>query len=300
GLAYYRHPTIHRDRIVFVTEDDLWTVAAQGGTARRLTANPGTVSFPVFSPDGTKIAFTSRDEGHPEAWVMDAEGGMPSRLTFMGAITQVVGWSRDGQHVVVSTDWQQPFRGVMHLHSVPLDGGPSKPLRVGPARAISHQPGGPGVVIGRNSADPARWKRYRGGTAGTLWVDREGRGTYRPLITLEGNLAAPMWIGSRIYFISDHEGAGNLYSCTPTGRRLTRHTHLEEFYARFAHSDGRVIVFHAGADLHVFDPKTAESRSVEVKVASSRGQRNRRFIEPETFVESIALHPAGHSLAATI
>lgn len=299
-FGYYRHPTIHGEHVVFVTEDDLWAATLAGGAARRLTANPGTITFPAFSPDGSKLAFTSRDEGHPEAWVMDAEGGPPTRLTFMGALTHVIGWSRDGKDVIVSTDWQQPFRGVMHLHAVPIKGGPAKELKVGPARAISHQPGGPGVVIGRNSADPARWKRYRGGTAGTLWIDREGRGTFHPLITLEGNLASPMWIGSRIYFVSDHEGTGNLYSCTPTGRRLTRHTHKEDYYLRFPSTDGRRIVYHAGADLHSFDPKTGVTEVIPVRIASSRNQRNRRFTGADTNFESVELHPEGHSMVATI
>lgn len=299
-LGYYRHPTIHDTTVVFVSENDLWTIPVSGGAARRITANPGTITFPVFSPDGSQIAFTSRDEGHSEAWVMDADGGEPSRLTFMGASTQVVGWSRDGKRVIVSSDWQQPFRGVMHLHSVPRVGGAPKPLRMGPARAISHQPNGPGAVIGRNSADPARWKRYRGGTAGTLWIDREGRGTFEPLIVLEGNLASPMWIGSRIYFVSDHEGAGNLYSCTPTGRRLTRHTNEETFFLRFPATDGRSIAYHAGADLHHFDPKSGTSNLIPVRTSSSRSQRNRRFIDPGSFLESIALHPEGHTLVATV
>ncbi len=299
-LGYYRHPTIHGDTIVFVTEDDLWSVPTAGGVARRLTANPGSIAFPVFSPDGSKVAFTSRDEGHPEAWVMDADGGPATRVTYMGATTQVVGWSPDGGRVIVATDWKQAFRGFMHLHAVPVGGGTPEALDVGPARAISYQPDGPGVVIGRNSWDPARWKRYRGGTAGTLWIDRAGDGNFRQLIKLEANLASPMWIGSRIYFVSDHEGTGNLYSCTPTGRSLTRHTHGEHFYGRFPNTDGRQVVYHAGADLFRFDPETNTSETVSVEVNSSRSQRNRKFVGPNGYVESSDLHPEGHSLATSV
>ncbi|HZJ49040.1 MAG TPA: peptidase, partial [Acidimicrobiia bacterium] len=228
--GYYRHPTIHDEGIVFVSEDDLWTVGIDGGIARRLSASPGTTTFPRLSPDGTQVAFTARDEGHPEAYVMDAGGGPLTRLTWMGSLTQVVGWTPDGQKVIVSSDFQQPFAGAMQLHAVPAVGGASEPMNVGVARAISFQAGGNGVLLGRNTYDPARWKRYRGGTAGTLWMDRHGDGTFVKLIDLPGNLASPMWCGTRIYFISDHEGIGNLYSCTPTGRNLQRHTNHEDFY----------------------------------------------------------------------
>ena len=80
---------------------------------------------------------------------------------------------------------------------------------------MSFQRNGPGVVIGRNSFDPARWKRYRGGRTGSLWIDRTGDGEFEELVRLAGNLADPMWIGRRIYFLSDHEGVGNIYSVTP-------------------------------------------------------------------------------------
>ncbi|HLU53452.1 MAG TPA: PDZ domain-containing protein [Acidimicrobiia bacterium] len=297
--GYYRHPTIRGDRIVFVSEDDLWEVSTDGGRARRLTANPGPSSFPAYSPDGRRIAYTGRDEGVNEVHVMDADGGHPRRLTFHGALSQVVGW--DGEDVIYASNAEWPFGNDSRLWAVPSDGGAPRLLPWGPARSIAFQPAGPGKVLGRHTADPARWKRYRGGRVGTLWIDRDGDGEFQPLVRLDGNLTSPMWIGSRIYFISDHEGHGNVYSVTPTGRSLRRHTHHEDFYARHASTDGRHIVYHCGADIWLLDPGSDDGpRRVDIELPSARPHRNRRFISPGRFLETVSIHPAGHSLAATV
>ncbi len=295
-FGYYRHPTISNNTIVFVCEDDLWTVAAGGGIARRLTVNPGAASFPVFSPDGQALAFTGRDDGPAETYVMSAEGGIPRRLTWLGARSQTLGWTRDGHGIIAATDWQQPFAGDMRPISVGTTGSAPEFLGYGPARALSFGPKPGSVVIGRNSGDPSRWKRYRGGTAGTLWIDRQGDGKFSELIRLDGNLANPMWLGSRIFFLSDHEGHGNLYSCTPTGRGLKRHTEHEDFYVRFPSSDGQRVVYHGGADVFIFDPEGNTSGKVEIGIHSSFGQRNRKFVGASRYLEGFDLHPEGHSL----
>ena len=296
--GYYRHPTIHGDTIIFVTEDDLWSVPATGGTARRLTATPGVCMFPVLSPDGSKVAFSGRDEGPLEIYVMDAQGGPPQRLTWLGGASTALGWSPDGAEILLASDWRRPFMKEQVLAAVPVQGGPVREFNLGPARAIAYEPDGDGRVIGRNSGDPARWKRYKGGTAGTIWIDRTGSGTFTELVKLAGNLANPMWIGKRIFFLSDHEGYANLYSCTPTGRDLRRHTHHEDFFVRFPSTDGHRIVYHAGADLFVFDPATGEENRIAITLQSPRAQRARRFVSPTRFFESFSLHPKGHSLAS--
>lgn len=296
--GYYRHPTIHGDRIVFVSEDDLWEVPITGGPARRLTANPGPSTFPSFSPDGSRIAYTGRDEGVHEVHVIEADGGSPRRLTFHGALSEVVGW--DGDEIIYASNAEWPFTNDFRLWAVPAGGGASRLLPWGPARSFDRQAGGPGVLVGRHTADPARWKRYRGGRVGSIWIDRQGDGGFDRLVDFGGNLTSPMWVGRRVFFISDHEGHGNVYSVTPTGASLRRHTNHEGFYARHASSDGRSIVYHRGADLWVLVPGGEAPTQLEVWLPSARPHRNRRFIPPGRFVESVDLHPDGHSIALTV
>src|SRR5947208_3516379 len=73
-----RFPTTNGSQIVFCYAGELYTVAKDGGTARRLTSGPGYTSFARFSPDGTQITFTSEYDGNREVYVMPAEGGTPT------------------------------------------------------------------------------------------------------------------------------------------------------------------------------------------------------------------------------
>lgn len=229
---------------------------------------------------------------------MPSDGGASRRLSHLGAATQVASWLPDGSAVVAASDHRSPFAGWLHLWAVPVDGTPPRPLDLGPAFSATFGPGRR-MAIGRNGFDPARWKRYRGGRAGSIWVDRTGKGEYAPLVTLAGNLASPMWIGRRVYFLSDHEGTGNIYSVTPSGAGLVRHTHHEDFYVRFPSTDGRRIVYQSGADLWVLDPAGGEPERLDVSIVSARPQLNRRRLEASRHLESVTLHPGGHSLAVT-
>jgi len=202
--GYYRYPTIRGDLIVFVCEDDLWSVPSSGGTAARLSISSGQCSTPRLSPDGRWIAYIANDEGNPELYVLAAEGGVAQRLTYLGgSLAAVSTWSADSKRIYfvsnVKAWYERETAGYTIGRDEPLNAlrlGHLKSLSLGPKRAL---------VIGRNADDCARWKRYRGGTAGELWIDAVGKGTFQRLFSTPGNPVWPMWIGERIYFLDDRD-----------------------------------------------------------------------------------------------
>ena len=299
--GYVRFPNIFQDRIVFVSEDDLWLVSSGGGRAERLTAGVGEVKYPRFSPDGERLAFVGREEGPSEVYVMPALGGPVQRLTFQSGNCRVLGWTLDGKEILYASNAGQ-FAGRFDvIYAIEPGGGMPRQLPFGMANAISYSRNSSGVVLGRNIniREFSHWKRYRGGTAGHLWCDIDGNGTFKRLLQLNGNIADPCWVGERIYFLSDHDGVGNLYSCTPDGQDLHQHTDHSDFYARHLSSDGQRLVYHAAADLYLFEPATASSHHLEVELPSIRTQRNRKFVPAGTYLDTYALHPQGYAVALT-
>src|SRR5690554_3447107 len=299
--GYYRYPSVSGDRVVFVGEDDLWEVPLKGGFARRLSGSHGQVSAPALSPDGQWLAYTSTEEGRPEIYVMRARGGPAQKLTFNGASRAwVTGWSNDSERVIFTSNLREPFTRQFGLYEVPRQGGPTRRLNLGAAQALSLEPEGPGRVLARNADDLARWKRYRGGTAGVLWIDPKGDDQWARLLPeITAGLCRPLWRGGRIYFISDYQGHGNLYSCLPSGDDLQRHTDHIGHYVRFASADDATIVYTVAGDLYRFDIASQTEAIIEVDYASPRTALNRRFVDAEAFLDDFTLHPRDHSLALT-
>lgn len=297
--GYLRYPAIHGDTVLFACEDDLWTVPVSGGPASRLTAGVSEASRPRLSPDGKLVAFVGADDGPTELYVMALAGGSSRRLTFQAARCVTLGWHPVTGEILYASTAEQPAGFGFRLFAVAATGGAPRLLDLGPADSISHGPLGHGVVVGRNTADPARWKRYRGGGVGELWTGARLDGSLTRLPPLPGNVANPCWAGDRVFFISDHEGFGNVYSCRPDGGGLTRHTDHHDYYARNLSTDGHRLVYHAGARLYVLDADGGGHRQLAVDLAAPRAQCGRRFVAAAEYLDGARLSPDGTKLAIT-
>jgi len=221
------------------------------------------VGRPRIAPDGQLIAWTSTRDGAPEVHVAPVDGGPSRRLTYWGnGRTAVRGWTPDGELVVITTDGQASLRRSW-ARVVPLDGGPGRTLPYGPLGDLAYGPGGAvllqSATMGREAA---YWKGYRGGTTGKLWLDPDGGGEFHRVHTgLDRSIECPMWVGSRIAFLSDHEGEGAVYSSLPDGSDLRRHSPLGGFYARHAATDGTRVAYGAGGRLYLLDGLSSSDSS---------------------------------------
>src|SRR5690349_2017772 len=278
--GYLRYPHIHGDLLVFASEDDIWLAPADGGRAWRLSADSAPVSYPRFSRDGARIAWTSWRDGNPEVYTADPDGNAAGRLTYLSdAGTRVTGWTRDGEVLAVSAAGQ-PASYLAWAYAIPLEGAPPRRLPFGPVADLALEETGTALLAGRMNTEPAFWKRYRGGTRGKLWTATDADPLFtRVLADLDGQLAGPMIIGSRLFFLSDHEGTGNIYSCALDGSGLARHTDHDGMYARNPATDGQRIVYHVAGDIWILDsPEAAEPRKLEVTLGSPAPARAPRLV----------------------
>lgn len=297
--GYYRQPTIHSDQIAFVCDDDLWTVSAKGGTARRLTKGQGECLYPRFSPDGKQIAFICMEEGHPELFLMNADGSDLKRMTYLGGDQAfLLSWSPDGKKILISCDARTAFFRHCEILSIDSESAEIEQANLGHALYLSADQSGK-KVIGRNNLDPAMWKRYRGGKAGRLWIDKEGKGEFCRFQNLNGNIVSPMIVNDRVYFLSDHEGIGNIYSSKLDESDLKRHTQNSEYFVRFPSTDGERIVYGAGGNLFILDCASNTITQIDIQTPSQEQHSARKFSNAADYLEDLSINTCGSKIAFT-
>lgn len=300
--GYLRFPTFGSDRLYFVAEDNLWEVPLEGGRAQRLTESRSELQLPRLSPCGQWLAVVAAEEGEQDVYCLSVEGGPLQRLTYVGNVLHVDGWSPDGTMIRFCSAHRAVHGNAdAELYEVARTGGPIRALGLGPARTLSLEPNGPGQVLGRNTLQNSRWKRYRGGMVGEVWVDPEGKGEFQRLLTEHpGNPVAPVWWQGRLFFVSDADRTGNLWSCLPEGSDLRQETQEQGFYLRQpAFGEGRVVYHRAGM-LCRWEPGQSVGEPLSITLPSPQFHVQRKFVHGSEAWEDFALHPKGHSIALTV
>jgi tricorn protease len=308
-----RYPDYHAGKIAFCYLGDVWTANEDGSNPMRVTINTALDVYPRFSPDGRWIAFSSNRFGNNDVFIVPVTGGTPRQLTFFSGGDDVVGWSRDGLHVLFRSSHNDgAFPGVATLYMVPVAGGPERPLPVDWGYYGDFSPDGKELVFNRH---PSTWtrKHYRGAYAADLWVANVDQKTYRQLLGGEQyNRYWPMWSADgNIYYVADplsnektvkpgaadvFKSANNIYRVSANGSgqpaQITHHTSGSLFWPSMS-SDGKTIVYEESFGLWKLDVASGKSTEIKVDVATDDKENEFETRTLQNDVDSFDLSPSG-------
>ena len=291
-------PTMNRTHIVFGYADDLWIVPRAGGEARRLTTGPGVETDPVFSPDGKSVAFTGQYDGNEDVFTVPADGGEPKRLTYHPGPDQAVGWTPDGKKVLLRSSRDSHAR-YTRLFTIGLDGGLPEPLPLPMADSGSYSADGkllayvPFVNHPRSPGANVAWKHYHGGKQPRIYLADLSDSSITKLPHKDSNDTHPMYLGGRLYFLSDRDGAVTLFEYDAAGKEVRRLFENDGLDIRSASAGPDAIVYEKPGALFVYDLKTNTSKKVPVSIKADLPGIRTRFVSVAPYVQHAGLSPTG-------
>ncbi|MBN1592347.1 MAG: PD40 domain-containing protein, partial [Candidatus Coatesbacteria bacterium] len=298
-----RFPAISPDgsKVSFSYLGDIWTVPVAGGEARRMTVSTAYDGYSCWSPDGRWVAFNSTRDHNQDVYVIPSKGGIPRRMTFHSANDGLSSWSTDSKHLIIQSDREcdAPLMEAM-IFSIPLEGD-SLPTRlidcIGFAGALS--PDGGTIAFVRGHI-PSWRKRYRGSADSDIWLKALDGSPARLFTLFDGRDSDPMWSsdGKSIYFLSDRDGAANVWEKPVDGGEARQLTHFATDGTISANisANGQTIVCELMGEIYAVDTTSGATRKIEI-IAPSDYKANP--IEYRTLREAseIALSPDGKEIA---
>jgi len=304
-------PAISPDgkEIAFASGGDIWTVPADGGEARLLISNPAEESRPLYSPDGTKLAFISTRTGGGDIYVLTLATGALQRLTFSDSASNLDAWSRDGQWIYFTSNTTD-VAGQGDILRVRSTGG--TPLEVSRERYLNEfesapSPDGKQIALVAKGISSQQW--WRNGHAHIdeteLWLKPLASPSstdagYRRLLSADAKHAWPMWSpdGKTLFYMSDKSGAENIWSAdssTGAEHQVTHFTSARCLWPTISY-DGRTIVFERHFAIWKLDTRSGKAGEVSVTLRGAPSSEGVTHM-PLTHWRDLAISPDGNKLA---
>lgn len=231
------------EEIAFTYMGDIYKVNVKGGKAQRLTSTSAYDCAPTWSPDGSRIAFTSSRFGGKDVFVMSADGGTPKRLTTNSSDEMVETFTPDGKNVVFTTQWQDPAESALfprsvltEVYAVPVEGGRPQQLSASPARSIVYNKQGKIRVFEDRKGFENLWRKHHtSSVTADIWMEENGK--YTNLTNHPGEDRNPVLSpdGKRVYCLSERDGGSmNVYTFDLTNPKTVQPvTHFKTHPVRF-------------------------------------------------------------------
>ncbi|RYZ61768.1 MAG: peptidase S41 [Chitinophagaceae bacterium] len=288
--------------VVFSFEGDIWKANIADKQAYRLTAMQGYETGARVSPDGQWIAFTGRQYGNADLYVMPINGGDIRQLTYHSAGDEMSSWDWDSKTIYFTSDRMGQTAGF----TVPLAGG--TPKRVFGSyffqydhNLVPHPTSGEIFFNDTwESSFQSHRKRYKGPFNPDIqsynpstkkhvkYTDWEGK-DFGLTIDKKGNL----------YFISDEaNGEYNLYTFT-NGKKTALTSFLTSIKSPFVSAGGNRVVFEKDYSLWLYDVASKKAEPLKLALYRNPVLSKEKDFDVKGTIRYFDVSPDGKKMAFT-
>jgi len=288
--------------IAFSYMGDIFTVPTQGGTARQLTTNAAYDAYPVWSPDGQRLAFSSSREGSLDVYVVDKNGGTPKRLTtdsgdetplcFLNGETVLF----EATNMPTAQSILFASRSFPQVYQVSTSGGRARLFSALPMQDLSIN--GRGDILYhdiKGYEDPFR-KHHTSAITRDIWLQRDGQ--FTKLTSFNGEDRTPRWAadGNSYYYLSEQDGTFNVYKNT-IGGQAVQLTHHKNNPVRFLSVAGNgTLCYGYNGEIYTLR-EGSEPQRVAITIAADRNDKELIRQIKSNGATAISVSPSGKEVA---
>jgi Tol biopolymer transport system component len=308
---WLRYPAISPDgaTIIFSYHGDLWRVPSSGGQALQLTVHAAYEFGPVWSPDGSKIAFASNRYGNFDIFVMPAEGGAATRLTFHSAGDFPTSFTPDGASVLFSSSRldaqscaQYPTGAQPELYRVSLEGGMPAQVFSTPAIYATWDTAAERLAYSDQKGYEREWRKHDNSSfARDVWLYDAAANRHTRLTEFGADDRNPVWApgDEALYYLSERDGTFNVWTLGLADgsqpQQVTSHdTHPVRFLTISNEGD---LCYTWDGEIYVRAAGSRESRRIEVTVAVDSRHNEVDYIDVAPGISDFDLSPDGKEIA---
>ena len=290
GPFLFQGVAVHEETIAFALAGRIWLVHRNGGTAHSITNGKGDDRLPVFSPDGSQLAFARMNSGEGDVFIYSTSSEKTVRRTFHPAMDWPVAFSPAGDRLLfVST---RDNRRMERLYEIAKDAHLPRALPFPMGADATYSPDGKKIAYlpYGNTPEFNQFRYYRGGMTSQIYIAAKETGPARPITSAGVNARSPIWLGEKIVYLSDESGIFNLYVRAVNGgpaRQLTQYTGQG---IRAAAAQGTNIVFTRGGFLYQLDLAGGRPTRLPLAVPLDMSMRRMRLLNAVGFITSMSMH----------
>lgn len=278
---WMRYPSISPDgsTIAFAYQGDIYTVPRSGGEARQITIHEAYESHPIWSPDGSQLAFSSMRYGNSDIFIVDANGGSPLRLTYHSAGDAPMDFTQDGSSVLFRSSRMDNVNSVLfpsgvlsEVYTIPVKGGRAMQVMTTPAIDVQVHSDGKTYIFHdqKGYEDPYR-KHHVSSVARDIWTYNTEDSTYTQISTWKGEDRNPVWhMENSYYFLSERSGSFNVWKSEITNGKESSARQVSSFDNHPVRelsiaNDGMLCYWYNGEIYTQLDPESPKKVNISIR-----------------------------------